>query len=920
MYQKGGRVVSKAAPSFKKARGGARPYKLTAPLTFYWLKDIIRQLVNHKNFPDAVAVAFAIASIGIAFPSYPLALLAVLILIVAVVVMLNPLAGLMALIFGSLPMLIYQTPLLGWLSLIIASAALMLGYKHYRTITFIFVLAILPLSFVGTFLEIPAFIVGILYIGLKRSALSAILIIFLAVIISGLSGIQLSGPIAFNATNAHSSIASSPAVKYMVPEKQAANLSDFGSAFGNAMSSFLNFEVTYQILPALLLSFQSISGQMLAILLQIVVWIITVFVASSYAAKSRSGYKGVQASFFGVIIVVSYLAFSFILNMQIEIGVIISFLVAPIMYFLLEYNGINIVHTLDVMKNDFLGQLSDNVQELTLGSSETLNDVANYAQTKEELKEAVLAPIEHREIAGAYNIKPAKGILLFGPPGTGKTLIMRALSNEARCKFYYVKTSSLVSPFQGESSSSLSKIFAMARKHAPAILFFDEIDGIAGNRELKDSEEARQLLATLLSEMDGFQKIEGVVVVGSTNAPNLLDPGILRPGRFDKIIYMPLPDDKGREEIFKYYLRKLPASNSINFEKLALLTKRYSGADIKNICDETARMVSEEAIKANKVLEITEQDLVLAISRTKPSTSISQIEMYSQFKLDYERRMHQETNEKDENAITIKDVVGLEAAKRALYEAVEIPMLHPNLIKKYDIRNIRGVLLFGPPGVGKTMLMRAIASQMKDVKMLSLSGAEISKYGLERAVLTIKQTFDRARENAPAVIFIDEIDSLVPSRSPDSSMLGVEMVSEFLTEMDGIKDMGNIVVVGATNRPGSLDPALLRSGRFDKLVLVAPPNKEERAELFRRNLSKAPHSDNIDYSKLAESTSGYTGADIANICRQVKLNALEASIKSPGEATITQKDIEMQIENTRPSAPSTVMGEYMSFLSRYERG
>ena len=895
-----------------------RPYKFTAPLTFYWIKDIIKQLISHKHFPDAVAIGFAVVSMGIAFPAFPLVILVPLIAIAVVLTMLNPLVGLMALVFETLPMLIYQVPLLGWISLILASIALFLGYKHYRTITFIFVLAILPLSFVGAYLELPAFIFGVLYIGLKRSVVSVIVIILLVALISGLTGIQVTGPIAFNATMAHSVIANNPAIRYATPTKAGTTIFDFGQAFGAAGASFASFGVSSQIFSGMSLGITAIADQIAFLALQIVIWLLAVFVISNFALRSRSAYKGMQSSLFGIIILASYLGFSYLLNLHVSYIVIASFIFTPLAYLLLEYNGLSMVKTLDVVKQDFLGIFSENVEELTSRAKETLNDVANYSQTKEELRTAVLAPVEHREIAGAYNIRPTKGILLFGPPGTGKTLIMRALSNEIRGKFYYVKTSSLVSPYQGESSTALSKIFTLARKKAPAILFFDEIDGIAGSRELKESDEARQLLSTLLAEMDGFQKIEGVVIVGSTNAPNILDPSILRPGRFDKIIYMPLPDLKGRQEIFSYYLKKLPSSKDINVKRLATLTNRYSGADIKNICDETARIVSEDAIKTNKVLEITEQDLISTISHTKASTSIAQVESYTQFRLDYERRMHPEAVEKDENAISLNDVVGLETAKKAVYEAIEIPMLHPNLVKKYDVRNIKGILLFGPPGVGKTMLMRAVSSEIGNVRMITLSGAEISKYGLDRAVLTIKQTFDRARENAPAVIFIDEIDALLPSRE-DSAMLGVEIISEFLTEMDGIKDMGNIVIVGATNRPGSMDPALLRGGRFDKLILAAPPNREDREALFRKNLGKAPCSKKIDYGKLAEETSGYTGADIANICRQVKMNALEASIDTSTEVEVTQEDLERQIGSTRPSAPTTIMGEYLNFLSRYGR-
>ncbi len=896
-----------------------RKYVSITPLSFYSIKDIMKRFSGHKNFPDMIAVGMAMTSLAIAFPSFPLPVIIAMILATMVVTFLYPLAGLMAFLFESLPIIIYQAPLLGWLSMIIISVSLFLGYKHYRTILFVYIMTLLPLSILGSFLEIPVFFIGVLFIGLKRSAVSILVILLLIAVFSSLSGIQNTSPMVYDSVSMHSMLMGNPAILFLTANKSGTNMANFASGFDSAFSAFVSTPVITNVGNAFMLAGLSIYNDIGFIAIQMFTWLITIFVVSNYVVKSRSPFKGAEASVFGIIILASYLVLSSISNVQISPAVIFGFFLAPLVYLVIESKGINLVRTLDVAKEDFIQQFNDGVEEFVGNARETLKDVANYDQTKEELKTAILAPIEHREISGAYNVKPAKGILLFGPPGTGKTLLMRALSNEIRGRFYYVKTSSLLSPFQGESSAKLAKIFATVRKHTPAILFFDEIDAVAGNRESNNSDESRQLMSTLLGEMDGFQKIEGIVVVGSTNIPNMLDPSIMRPGRFDKIIYMPLPDEDGRRKIFRYYLSKLPISGDIDFTKLAKTTNRYSGADIKNVCDETARMISEDAIKSNKVLEITTDDLLSVIGQTKASTSLSQIETYTSFKMDYERRMHPEKFIEDKSdGILIDDVIGLENAKKAVYEAVEVPMIHPELIKKYDIKGTKGILLFGPPGTGKTMLMRAVASEIGDVRMFVLSGAELSKYGLERAVLTIKQTFDRAKENSPSVIFIDEIDSLLPSRDK-SSMLGIEITSEFLQEMDGIKETGSVVVVGATNRPDSLDPALLRGGRFDKLIFVQPPNKTDREKLFQKNLQKAPLSEDIDFSRLADVTSGYTGADIANMCRQAKMNALEASIDSGKETGITMEQLLDIINNTRPSAPNISMGTYLGFLSRYGR-
>ncbi len=905
--------------SFKQKKEEETQQRLRAsyvPISYYWLKDVIKDFVSHKTFPDAVAIVFASLSASVAFPFFPPIILAPLLIITFVITMYSPLAGLMALLFETLFMFMYQAPLLAWLMIVFMSIALFIGHKHYRSITFVYALMLLPLSYLGTYLEIPAFIIGVLYIGFRRAVASTIVILLFIAMLSGLTGIPNTAPLMYNAATTHAFLSSDSFIQYMVPSLVIPTLANFPAAVNVAISNFFSFNVYSGIFDSVGLAANAITYNFELLLIQIIIWLLTVFAITNYVIKSRSGYKGTEASFFALIIVASYYALSYFYKTSFHSGLLFSFIITPIAIFSLEYNGIEVVKALEVMKQDFLGKFGEAFEDLTSGTKETLDDIANYDQTKVELREAILAPIEHREISGAYKVKSAKGILLFGPPGTGKTLIMRALANEIRAKFFYVKTSSIVSPFQGESAQTLSKIFATAKKHSPAILFFDEIDGIAGNRESQENDSNRQLMSTLLSEMDGFQKIEGVVIVGSTNAPQLLDPGIMRPGRFDKIIYMPLPDKAGRAKIFSYYLKRLPVSSDVSYSKLADLSSRYSGADIKNICNEVARRVADDAVKQHKVLEISEDDVVKVIKLTKPSTSLTNIEKYNSFKVDYERRTHPELKEETENAVLLDEVIGLDEAKKALYEAIEIPILHPNLVKKFDVQNIKGILMFGPPGTGKTMLMKAVANELDDVPLITISGAEVAKNGLENALKAVKESFNRARDNSPSIIFIDEIDALLPNRN-DASELAVQVTSEFLQQIDGIKHSGGIVLVGSTNRPDALDPALLRPGRMDKYIFVPPPGKSDRAKLFQEYLKKAPCANDLDYDLLAEKTDGYTGADIANICREAKMHALEQTISSEEEHVIELKSLLDIINEIRPSASASTMARCMKFMSIY---
>ncbi len=889
--------------------------RTSIPLSFYWFKDVAREFVSHKNFPDSLASTFAMASVAIAFPFYPLLLLIPLLIITFILARIHPLIGLMALLFITLPMFIYQAPLLAWLLTLFISAALMLGFRHYRTITILYALIMLPLSFLGFIVEIPAFILGILYVGLKRGAAITVMVLLIVPMLSGLTGIHNTAPIVYNLGGFRESVGSSTALSYLTPTKSITTMSNFGSSFSSAIGSFFSFSVGGLIVNMFSLAGSAIAYQIEVIAIQLVAWLVVLFTVSNYVVKSRSPYKGTEASIYEVIIAAVFVILAFVTPYHMNLWALSGFVVAPLMLFSLEFNDISVVKTLEVMKQDFFGKFSGMYEDLSLGTNETLEDVANYNETKKEIKQALLAPIEHREIVSAYHVRIPKGILLFGPPGTGKTLIMRAVSNELRARFLYVKTSSIISPYPGESAQMLSKIFETARKHRPAVLFFDEIDSIASKRDMQESENSRLILSTLLTEMDGFQKIEGVVIVGTTNVPHMLDPSMLRPGRFDKIIYMALPDREGRREIFKYYAKKYPMSPDLDLEKLANITNRYSGADIANACQEAAKKVAEVALEKAGILKVETEDIEDVVKSIKPSTSLSQIADYEKFKMDYERRVNPEEIREGKEIITVDDVVGLEDAKKAMRESIEIPLMHPNLIEKYDIKNISGILLFGPPGTGKTMLMKAVANSVGEFRMITVSGSDITRQGIDRAVEMMKEIFDRAKENAPSIIFIDEIDSIVPDRE-HASEFGVQLTGEFLRELDDVKDSG-VIVIGATNRPDSLDAALIRPGRLDKLIFTPPPSKEERSKLFENNLKKAPLSENIDFVKLGEMTQGYTGADITNICRQAKMEALESSVSETGENVVTEEILEKLVKSTRPSAPSIVIGRYLTFLTTH---
>ncbi len=530
----------------------------------------------------------------------------------------------------------------------------------------------------------------------------------------------------------------------------------------------------------------------------------------------------------------------------------------------------------------------------------TWDMIGGYEEIKREIREYIELPLRRKDIAEKYGLKPPKGILLFGPPGCGKTMMMKALANEAKINFIYVSVPEIMSKWYGESEQRLRELFNNARKMAPVILFFDEIDTIGVRREhhVGDSVTPR-LLSLMLSEMDGLASEDGVIVVGSTNVPHLLDKALLRPGRFDKLIYVGLPDLRSRIEIFKIHCKNKPLAGDVDFEALAKMTERYTGADIANVCQEVARRVAAESLNTGVNREIKMEDFIEVIKKYKPSVSLETLEQYEKFKMDYERKTGTDipVTELIEK-VTLNDVGGYDQIKKELFEFLEIQFKYSNLMAQMKIPPIRGILLYGPPGVGKTMMAKALANTL-GVKLIMLSGAEILYKGYEGAVAAVKEVFNRARENKPAIILLDEIDAIAPRREAYKSE-GNKVVNQLLTEMDGIRTLRDVVVIATTNRIEDVDPALLRPGRFDKVVFMPLPNRDERRDIFEKYLGKETCS-KVNCDALAALTEGYSGADLASVTREAKLKVLKEMIRGNVNRELTYEDLLDAIAMVKPS-------------------
>jgi transitional endoplasmic reticulum ATPase len=528
----------------------------------------------------------------------------------------------------------------------------------------------------------------------------------------------------------------------------------------------------------------------------------------------------------------------------------------------------------------------------------TWDQIGGYNDVKKEIREYIEIPLKYREISRKYNLRLPKGILLFGPPGCGKTMIMKALASEVKLNFIYVNISEIMSKWYGESEARLRELFTNARKNSPCILFFDEIDTIGTKRESHTGDSVTpRLLSLMLSEIDGIESEDGVIIVGTTNVPHLLDKALLRAGRFDKLIYVAPPNREARKEIIRIHCSDMPLAEDVDLDKLAELTERYSGADLANICQEVARKVAARAIEEGRERKITMSDFMDVIKRYKPSITLQMLEDYEKFKLDYERRTSAEEQVQEEQ-LTINDVGGYSQIKQELLEILEIQLKYSKLMEELKITPIRGILLYGPPGVGKTMMARALSKTL-GVKLIPLSGAEIMYKGYEGAINAIKEVFNRARENKPSIVLLDELDSIASKRGIKGNEAS-KVVNQLLTEMDGIRSLKEVVVIGTTNRFSSIDKALIRPGRFDKVVYMPLPKLEERAEIFEKYLG-TENCKRVDCRKLAELTEGYSGADIAAVTREAKIRVLKARIRGEADRSLSLQDLEEALRKVKPS-------------------
>ncbi|MBI5226716.1 CDC48 family AAA ATPase [Candidatus Micrarchaeota archaeon] len=506
------------------------------------------------------------------------------------------------------------------------------------------------------------------------------------------------------------------------------------------------------------------------------------------------------------------------------------------------------------------------VKEMGKVNTISYEDIGGLKDTVQKIREMVELPMRHPELFERLGIEPPKGVLIYGPPGTGKTLLARAVASESDAHFITINGPEIVSKFVGEAEERLRGIFQEAEENAPTIIFIDEIDAITPKREEVTGEVEKRIVSQMLTLMDGLKSRGQVVVIGATNRQNSIDPALRRPGRFDREIEIGVPDKKGRKEVLQIHTRGMPLNKDVSLDEIAAQTHGFVGADLHALVKEGAmkalrRMLpkmnlEDEQIPA-KILEelkVTREDVQNALREIQPSAL---------------REVYIEVPNVHWN-----EIGGLDEVKREIREAVELPLKKPEVFKRMGIRPVRGILLYGPPGTGKTLLAKAVATE-SEANFISIKGPEILSKWVGEAEKSVREIFRKARQAAPTVIFIDELDSIAQIRGSDEgSGVGARVVDSLLTEMDGMKNAKDVVVIGATNRIDIIDPALLRPGRFDKLIEIKAPDEQTRIAILKVHTAPMPIGPKVDLQKLAAQTEGFSGADLEGLCREAAMIAL----------------------------------------------
>ena len=543
------------------------------------------------------------------------------------------------------------------------------------------------------------------------------------------------------------------------------------------------------------------------------------------------------------------------------------------------------------------------------GGGITYEDIGGLKNEIQRVREMVELPMKHPQIFSKLGIEPPQGVLLHGPPGTGKTLLAKAVANETSASFFSIAGPEIISKYYGESEQQLREIFEDAKEESPSIVFIDELDSIAPKREDVTGEVERRVVAQLLTMMDGLETRGQVVVIGATNRVDSVDPALRRPGRFDREIEIGVPDEVGRKEILQIHTRGMPLSDDVSLDHLADETHGFVGADVESLTKEAAMKALRRYLPE---IDLDEEDIPpslidrMIVKRDDFAGALTEVEPSAMREVLVELPK-----------VSWEDVGGLTEAKQQVQESVEWPLTTPEKFDRMGVEAPKGVLLYGPPGTGKTLMAKAVANET-NANFISVRGPQLLSKWVGESEKAIRQTFRKARQVSPTIIFFDELDSLAPSRGQDmGNNVSERVVNQLLTELDGLEEMGDVMVIGATNRPDMIDPALIRSGRFDRLVMIGQPDQEGRERILEIHTDETPLAPDVSLREVAEITDGYVGSDLEGIAREA---AIEALRDDDGAEEVEMRHFRRAMESVRPTITEDIMSYYEDVRREFKGG
>ena len=543
------------------------------------------------------------------------------------------------------------------------------------------------------------------------------------------------------------------------------------------------------------------------------------------------------------------------------------------------------------------------------GGGITYKDIGGLKNEIQRVREMVELPMKHPQIFSKLGIEPPQGVLLHGPPGTGKTLLAKAVANETSASFFSIAGPEIISKYYGESEQQLREIFEDAKEESPSIVFIDELDSIAPKREDVTGEVERRVVAQLLTMMDGLETRGQVVVIGATNRVDSVDPALRRPGRFDREIEIGVPDEVGRKEILQIHTRGMPLSDDVSLDHLADETHGFVGADIESLTKEAAMKALRRYLPE---IDLDEEDVPpslidrMIVKRDDFGGALTEVEPSAMREVLVELPK-----------VSWEDVGGLSEAKQQVQESVEWPLTSPEKFERMGVEAPKGVLLYGPPGTGKTLMAKAVANET-NANFISVRGPQLLSKWVGESEKAIRQTFRKARQVSPTIVFFDELDSLAPSRGQEAgNNVSERVVNQLLTELDGLEDMGDVMVIGATNRPDMIDPALIRSGRFDRLVMIGQPDPEGRERILEIHTGDTPLAPDVSLREVAEVTDGYVGSDLEGIAREAAIEALRDDDEAEA---VEMRHFRRAMESVRPTITDDILSYYEEIEEEFRGG